>query len=396
MSIIHTAALTVALAASSPDVRGEVDIAAYDEFTRTMFAEVHEQLARQIVTDYELNEGSVLEIAFGAPYLSLALARLTMLDFHILVQDSSERTLVMQRISEAGMSPRFVVDYGRSDALQFEAGSYEMVIARDAMRFWPGKTAAFSEVNRVLKPGGVALLGGGLGRSYTDRDAARFWAKVQDWRNRTNHRPWAATSPYPEMLEAALVEAGIPSYRVWTEGGYCNCRTWVEWFKDAAPADARTVPPMPATSAGPAEGGPAPDFVLTDDAGGSIRLADLKGRVVVLDFWGVDCRACLNMMDRLKPEFASLDTSRLAVLAVNIDADRSLFEQFLEQRGNLGFRMLYDDAGVAESYGIRGLPHFVMIDQDGVIRSRVKGSTEQHLHRIKADVERLLGLSLSQ
>jgi hypothetical protein len=42
-------------------------------------------LAHLIVTDYGLYEGAALVIAFGAPYLSLALARLTLLDFKVLV-----------------------------------------------------------------------------------------------------------------------------------------------------------------------------------------------------------------------------------------------------------------------------------------------------------------------
>ncbi|UCG43126.1 MAG: hypothetical protein JSU73_00485, partial [candidate division WOR-3 bacterium] len=139
MSFVQTAMVAL-LVAAQPDLRGEVDLAAYDEFTRRTFAEVHEKLARQIVTDYGLNEGSVLEIALGAPNLSLALARLTLLDFHVLVQDSFERALVETRISDAGMSPRFTVSCGRTDALPFEVGSFGMVLARDAMRFWPGKT----------------------------------------------------------------------------------------------------------------------------------------------------------------------------------------------------------------------------------------------------------------
>lgn len=54
--------------------------------------------------------------------------------------------------------------------------------------------------------------------------------------------------------------------------------------------------------------------------------------------------------------------------------------------------MLYDDIGVADEYGIRGLPHFVVIGQDGAIRSRVKGSSERNALDVKLGVERLLGL----
>lgn len=184
----------------------------------------------------------------------------------------------------------------------------------------------------------MALPGGGLGRSYSDRDAAEFWARVQDWRNRTNHRPWAATLPCPEVLEASLVEAGIAEYRIWTEGGYCNCRTWVEWFKRPVASSQEPRPRPPAPAAEPPVGSAAPDFALTDSEGDSVRPADLKGRAVVLDFWGVDCRACLNMMDKLRPAPAYLDTSRLAVLAINIDSDRLPYEPLLEEKSKLGFQ----------------------------------------------------------
>lgn len=134
MSLVQTAMVAL-LVVTQPDVRDEVDLAAYDEFTRSTFAEVHEELARQIVTDHSLNEGVVLETAFGAPYLSLALARLTVLDFYVLAQDSSQRALVQTRLAEAGLSPRFTASYGSADALPFDAGSFAMVLARDAMRF---------------------------------------------------------------------------------------------------------------------------------------------------------------------------------------------------------------------------------------------------------------------
>lgn len=363
-----------------------IDPVAYDEFVSATFEDVHRSLARQMVFDYSLGTGRVLEIAFGAPFLSIEVAKVTTLVSDVLVSDSAEIRYGLRRLQAQGLESRFSFLCGRAEDLPYGDSTFDLVLARDALRFWPDKAAVFREIDRVLKPGGTALLGGGIGRQWSERDAALFWSKVQDWRNRTNPLPWAESSPYPEVLDSVVADAGLPA-RVWTEGGYCNCRTWVEWTKAAE----RSSVPSPGTVA-PAEPEtdvPAPDFRFVDAAGDTITLNNLRGRVVVLDFWGVDCRACLNIMRLVKPALAAHDTSRLRFLAVNIDADRSLYESFVEDKGNLGFEMVYDETGVARAYNIRGLPHFVVIDSQGWIRARIKGSTAAAVDRICAAVERL-------
>jgi SAM-dependent methyltransferase/peroxiredoxin len=376
--------LYLLLPALAPAQEG-IDLLAYDEFVSTTFGDVHRSLARQVVSDYSLDTGRVLEVAFGAPLLSIELARITALEFDVLVADSAELALGMRRVRAQQLESRFRFRCDRVEDLPYGDSTFDLVLARDALRFWPAKAAAFKEIDRVLKPGRVALLGGGIGRDWSDRDAARFWAKVQDWRNRTDPGPWARSSPYPEVLESAVADAGVPA-RVWTEGGYCNCRTWVEWTRATQPP---TAPSEPATPPEPETDVPAPDFRLVGLAGDTVTLGNLRGRVVLLDFWGVDCRACLNIMKLVKPALAAYDTARLRVLAVNVDADRSLYEGFTEEKGNLGFEMVYDDAGVARAYNIRGLPHFVVIDSQGWIRARIKGSTAAAVDRICGAVERL-------
>ncbi len=363
-----------------------IDPDAYDEFVSATFREVHRSLARQIVSDYPFDTGRVLEIAFGAPFLSIELAKVTSFEFGVLVSDSAELALGLRRVRAQGLESRFRFRCGRAEDLPYGDSTFDLVLARDALRFWLDKAAVFREIDRVVKPGRTSLLGGGIGRDWSARDAALFWSRVQDWRNRTNPQPWAVSSPYPEVLDSTVVDAGVPA-RVWTEGGYCNCRTWVEWTKGS-------VRPPAASSGlaapdGPQTDVPAPEFRLVGAAGDTLTLGNLRGRVVVLDFWGVDCRACLNMMRLVKPSLAVHDTSRLRFLAVNIDSDRSLYESFVEEKGNLGFEMVYDDAGVARAYNIRGLPHFVVIDPQGWIRARIKGSTAAAVDRIRGVVERL-------
>jgi SAM-dependent methyltransferase/peroxiredoxin len=382
-------ALLLVLVTGAGPFRSAIDLEAYDRFVGGSFEGVHRSLAKQVVDDYGLDRGRSLEIAFGAPYVSIELARASSLEFDVLVAGSTELALARHRVDESGLAARFRFHVGSPESLPFEEGKYDLVLARDAMRFWPSKAVVFTEVNRVLRTGGTALLGGGLGRGYGVRDAARFWSVVQDWRNRTGPLPWAATSPYPENLEASMDSTGIPEFRVWTEGGYCNCRTWVEWTR--SPEVSEPSGAVPGDAGGRQVDTPAPGFALVDCSGDTICSEELLGRVVVLDFWGVDCRACLNMMGMLRPFWDSLPPGECEVLAINVDLDESLFFDFVHDKGTLGYRMLYGGAEAAEDYGVRGLPHFIVLDRASVIRARVKGSTPGSVQELRDAVARLVG-----
>lgn len=114
-------------------------------------------------------------------------------------------------------------------------------------------------------------------------------------------------------------------------------------------------------------GRPAPDFALPRiDGGATVALGDLRGKVVVVEFWATWCHPCLEALPHLDAATRRWG-DRVAVLAVNVDDRDRAAALFAEA----GYRpvLLADDGDTAARYGVNSLPHTVVIDAGGVVRA---------------------------
>ncbi len=142
-------------------------------------------------------------------------------------------------------------------------------------------------------------------------------------------------------------------------------------------------------------GRPAPAFALPVLATGGvpvtapqqIRDADLRGKVVVLEFWATWCKPCLLSLPALDAA-ARRWGDRVAAIAVNVD-DR---DQAAAIFARAGYRLtLAADAGdAATRYQVDVLPHVVVIDRDGVVR--LVGDGGGGRRDAEAAVDRLLAV----
>ncbi|MCE7994091.1 MAG: TlpA family protein disulfide reductase [Roseivirga sp.] len=110
----------------------------------------------------------------------------------------------------------------------------------------------------------------------------------------------------------------------------------------------------------------APVFERTDLAGNLINLAELKGKVVVLSFWFVDCRSCKNEipeLNRLKQGYKSEEVVFLAP-SRNISQDMT---EFLKKQP-FHFNILPDSRSLSRRYGVMVYPMYFVIDQNGVVQ----------------------------
>ena len=110
----------------------------------------------------------------------------------------------------------------------------------------------------------------------------------------------------------------------------------------------------------------APSFELPGVTG-VVRLADLRGKLVYVDFWAswcAPCRQSFPWMNAMQEKYAA---QGLQIIAINVDVKREDAERFL---GALpaAFRVAFDPAGATpRSYAIKGMPTSVLVDAQGKI-----------------------------
>jgi thiol-disulfide isomerase/thioredoxin len=116
----------------------------------------------------------------------------------------------------------------------------------------------------------------------------------------------------------------------------------------------------------------APDFVLTTLDGATVRLSDLRGRWVLVNFWATWCAPCRDEMpylDRLAADHAD----HLSVLAVNLRESEATVRAFAEELDLQLSILLAPDDAMLLAYSVRGLPISVLIDPDGNVDQRIIG-----------------------
>jgi thiol-disulfide isomerase/thioredoxin/lipoprotein NlpI len=111
----------------------------------------------------------------------------------------------------------------------------------------------------------------------------------------------------------------------------------------------------------------APDFTLTDLHGESITLSDLRGNVVILDFWATWCVPCKQTFPLLQ-EFYDSRKDDMSYFAVNVSQyDTSEVRPYLSRYGYT-FNTLFGTNRISTEFGIIGIPTLFVIDKDGFIR----------------------------
>ncbi len=139
-------------------------------------------------------------------------------------------------------------------------------------------------------------------------------------------------------------------------------------------------------------GASAPVFTLKQiNSDRSFALTDLKGKVVLLDFWAswcVPCRESLPLYDKLRNEFARAD---FEVLAVNLDEDETDAQHFLQQH-SVAYPMVSDRMGeTAKAYALPGMPSSYLIDRNGIVRVRKIGFTSKDYESLRESIHQMIG-----
>lgn len=123
-----------------------------------------------------------------------------------------------------------------------------------------------------------------------------------------------------------------------------------------------------------------------------LDLSAYAGKVVYLDFWASWCAPCRRSFPWMNDMLARYGEKGFAVVSVNVDADRSLAEEFLA-RTPARFPVVYDPEGnIAAEWGLMGMPSSFLIGPDGTVIGRHVGFRSDSPQKYEAEIRRALGL----
>ena len=116
----------------------------------------------------------------------------------------------------------------------------------------------------------------------------------------------------------------------------------------------------------------APDFTLRSVGGANLRLVELRGQVVLVNFWATWCGPCRQEMPHLNRLYDRYRSTGFVLLGVNIDDDPRAAADLAAKLG-VHFPVLLDtDKKVSRAYDMSAMPATLLIDRDGRVR---------HIHR---------------
>ncbi len=140
------------------------------------------------------------------------------------------------------------------------------------------------------------------------------------------------------------------------------------------PPERRAASPAARSPSGLQMGADAPDWTLADADGKKVSLKDLRGKVVVLDFWASWCGPCRRAMPGVQKIHERHQDKPFAVIGVNcMENGRNANPADLAKNEGAKYLQLLEGNSVAADYGVRALPTFCVIGKDGKVLYQAAG-----------------------
>ncbi len=187
---------------------------------------IYPLLVQQFIDDYNLDVGVACDIGTGPGFMGLELAKAS--NMKVIFLDIREEAIDKARSSfnllELDNEAEFVVSPVENIAL--EDASVDFVMSRGSIFFWKDVKKGLEEIYRILRPGGVAVIGGGIGRYMPDSMRKRIYKGMREGVKRRGE-----TRPTFEEFREMVMSANIPNSRVYNDGEGKG-GLWLEIRKD--------------------------------------------------------------------------------------------------------------------------------------------------------------------
>ncbi len=165
---------------------------------------------------------------------------------------------------------------------------------------------------------------------------------------------------------AALKERNHPNYAVFA-------KAFTSQFKSTDPQAAAMIENELKRAGSTIVGGLAPDFTQNSPEGEPVNLSDFKGKIVLVDFWASWCGPCRRENPNVVRVYNQYKDKGFEILGVSLDNSKDKWLQAIGADG-LTWKHVSDLKGwqneVAQTFGVRSIPHTILLDQEGRILAR--------------------------
>lgn len=135
---------------------------------------------------------------------------------------------------------------------------------------------------------------------------------------------------------------------------------------------------------------PAPDFTLLSSTGENVRLGELRGKVVMLNFWASWCGPCRKEMPLLDAMHKRYGPAGFELYGVNVEEDNTDAKKMIKDMG-VTLPVLYDPESKASTlYKVDAMPTTVMIDKKGQIRYVNRGYKDGDENKYRDQIRELI------
>lgn len=196
--------------------RMKKDKSFYNAEIKSIFNRIYSLLARQIVDDYKITKGICLDIGSGAGQLGIEIAKLTSLKVYLLDINTKVIPSASNNIRLADISDRVSILQANVQQMPFGDNIVELIVSRGSIFFWDDKPQGLREIYRVLKPGGIALIGGGVSRYLSQWEGEIFikWRETElEKESEKKKKEWHKLRS-PDYFYQLLKDAGISNSKI--------------------------------------------------------------------------------------------------------------------------------------------------------------------------------------
>jgi peroxiredoxin len=133
----------------------------------------------------------------------------------------------------------------------------------------------------------------------------------------------------------------------------------------------------------------APDFAFTSSEGEHITLEDLRGKVVLLDFWGTWCPPCVESVPELRNLYKRYSKEgTFTIIGISSDNDEQEWRDFTAKNKMVWPQYRDENHQILRAYGIRAFPTYILIDHEGIVRFSSIGLSWQRAASLDMAIEK--------